>query len=93
MIKVRKSTIGDWNRGYTTMKANCYYKGKAICWVLYDENNPEGHIALDRKKDAENMAIYLNEINYNGNGDCFMIFQKHLAEIEDWETLDKIKEI
>lgn len=100
MFTVKKSTHGEHNHGrsqlHHTNFGNSRYSGSTVVWVLHNEHFPEGEdglIALYRKKDALAMAAFFNEEGWDGLRGCpLMYFQKHLREIEDWDTLDKIKE-
>jgi hypothetical protein len=92
---IKKTTLGDWNRGATSLTftnlGNSRYKGTTTCWAIVSD---ECEIAaLSRKSDAIKMAEFLNEINYDDIGDPVMMFLKHLARIEDWDRIDKVKEV
>jgi hypothetical protein len=101
MFTVIKAEHSDFTGGHTALTftniGNSRYKGTTTVWVLVSDDFPtaeDGLIALYRKKDAEAMAAHFNKVGYDGStGDPMMVFQKHLRDIEDWDTLDKIKEV
>ena len=97
-IDYRKTTLEDHNRGLTSSPFKCYYKGTTVCWQLFfveadDDDISKVICAVSRKKDAVRMAAYLNSINYDGNGCPIMKFRSYLNSIDDWDTIDKLKEV
>ena len=97
-FKVRKTTLGQANRGHTSMKANCYYKGTTPCWSIDFTTAhifPKTYtiITLNRKSIAVRMAEYLESISWNEDGDPEMMFCRYLAENNEYDLIDKVKSV
>jgi len=92
----RKTTHGDVSgpsRISDTNFGNCYYKGTTVVWEVFEIATGEHVGAVYRKSDAIKWAEFLNAIDYDGHGCPMMMFERHLAEMEDWQTLDKMREV
>ncbi|PHS13454.1 MAG: hypothetical protein COA78_06875 [Blastopirellula sp.] len=83
VFEVKKTNLGEQNRGICGNRNNCRYNGRSICWALLLDG--ENYGALTRKRDAELVAKIMNENfpSWDKIGDIFGMVQTFCSNNEE----------
>jgi len=92
MLSIRKTTLGEHNRGICGSRNNCYYKGFSICWAV-DHPELEGLIAVKRKMDAQLIVKTINENEHDWDAPrSYCPLAKAMSLLEEgedkWQLID-----
>ena len=102
---VRKTTLGEYNRGICGNANNCRYTGGSACYSVDTDStyiDVAGRrqmlplAAFNARWAAEGLAAWANRTEYNGAGDPVMMWASEWAtdpSARRWMDTDSAKEV